>query len=82
VDHNQSFDIGREKPAALSNLDASNTRLLTVAELAFVVHMHPVSVRRLALAGAIPSLKIGRSVRFRLADVLSAMESRGGDNDD
>jgi excisionase family DNA binding protein len=73
-------DIGRE--AALSpTLDASNDRLLTVDELAHVLKAHPVSVRRWALAGTIPSLKIGRSVRFKLSDVLTAMESRGGGND-
>jgi excisionase family DNA binding protein len=80
-DRHQSHDIGR-KAALFPMLDASNDRLLTVAELAFVVHMHPVSVRRLALAGRIPSLKIGRSVRFKLSDVLESMESRGRSDDE
>jgi excisionase family DNA binding protein len=64
------------------SLDEHNDRLLTVDEIAFVLRMHPVSIRRLALAGKIPSLKISRSVRFRLADVLASMESRGRSDDE
>jgi excisionase family DNA binding protein len=75
-------DIGRTTAALSPTLDAPNDRLLTVDELARVLRAHPVSVRRWALAGAIPSLKIGRSVRFRLADVLASMETRGRSDDE
>ncbi len=58
-------------------LDAASDRLLTVPELAEILRLHPGSVRRLALQGRIPSLHVGRSIRFRLSDVLSAMEGDG-----
>lgn len=76
TDRHQSPDIGREA-AQSPTLD----RLLTARELAAILRVHEVSVRRWALDGTIPSLHVGRSVRFKLADVMAAIESKGVNDD-
>lgn len=77
ANHDTYTHIG-QTAAQSPTLDRNSDRLLTAAELAGILRMHPVSIRRLALAGKIPALHIGRSVRFRIADVLEAIESREG----
>jgi excisionase family DNA binding protein len=71
-DRHQSHDIGSN--AALS----PQGRLLTVAELAEALSMHPVSVRRMVADGRLPVLRVGRALRFDWSSVINAMEQRGG----
>ena len=73
MDHNQT-DIGRTAALSPPTLDASNDRLLTVRELAVVLRVHEGSVRRLVSMGKLPALRVGRALRFRLPDVIRAME--------
>lgn len=72
-DTTNSQETGRE--AALSpTLDASNDRLLTTEEIAAVLRLHPGSVRRMVAEERIPCLHVGRSVRYKLHDVLRYFE--------
>lgn len=49
-------------------------RLLTSRELAEALHLHHVTVRKMTAAGLLPVIRIGRSVRYRLSDVLAHFE--------
>ena len=46
-------------------------KLLTVAEAATTLRLHPVTLRALAAAGGIPAFKLGRAWRFVEVDVLA-----------
>src|SRR5437764_12693719 len=46
-------------------------KLLTVAEAASILRLHPVTVRALAAAGTVPAVKIGRAWRFVEVDLLA-----------
>lgn len=43
--------------------------LLTVREVADRLRLHPGTVYRLARAGALPSLRVGRSIRFQADEI-------------
>ena len=45
--------------------------LLTVAEAASALRLHPVTLRALAAAGSVPAVKIGRAWRFVEVDLLA-----------
>ena len=45
--------------------------LLTVAEAATTLRLHPVTLRALAAAGTVPAVKIGRAWRFVEVDLLA-----------
>lgn len=53
-------------------------RLLTKAELIEYLHVSRSHVNRLVFERGLPCVKIGRSIRFRIADVLLWLERRGG----
>ncbi len=46
-------------------------KLLTVAEAATTLRLHPVTLRALAAAGTVPAVKIGRAWRFVEIDLLA-----------
>ena len=46
-------------------------KLLTVAEAATTLRLHPVTLRALAAAGTVPAVKIGRAWRFVEVDLLA-----------
>lgn len=54
---------------------ASDT-LLTASELGRVLHLNESWIRNQQRAGKIPSVKCGRYVRFRIADVAAALEAK------
>lgn len=54
-------------------------RLLKAQELAEYLQIHEVTLRKLAAAGKIPSIKIGRIKRYRLSDVLAYANEGTGD---
>lgn len=43
--------------------------LLTVREVAERLRLHPATVYRLARAGKLPSLRVGRSIRFHADEI-------------
>ena len=45
--------------------------LLTIAEAATTLRLHPVTLRALAAAGEIPAFKLGRAWRFVEVDLLA-----------
>lgn len=49
---------------------------LTADQLAVLVRVTPETIRRLGRRGAIPSLKVGRTVRYPKAAALAAMARR------
>lgn len=57
------------QPAA----NAAHEALLTSRQLAEILRVHHVSVRRWTVQNLIPCIRIGRSVRYRLSDVLAAL---------
>lgn len=52
--------------------------IMTVAETAAYLHLHPETLREKARRGEIPAAKIGRTWRFSKAQLLQWLE-RGGD---
>src|SRR5205085_5060009 len=56
--------------AAVTELDESPP-LLTLAEAARCLRLHPVTLRALAAAGGVPAFKIGRVWRFVEIDLLT-----------
>jgi excisionase family DNA binding protein len=63
-------------PSTAKNIEGNDlySGLLKTPELAEAINLSPRSIQYLAKRRAIPYLKIGKSVRFRLADVLKALE--------
>ena len=51
-------------------------RLLTIGEVALYLRMNTSTVYRLARAGILPCIRIGRSLRVRTTDLASFMEER------
>jgi excisionase family DNA binding protein len=51
-------------------------RLLTTGEIAERWRVSPKTVRRLVAKGVLRSVRIGRQIRFRLADVVSLEQRR------
>lgn len=56
-------------------------QLLRLKDVAALLSLHPESVRRLAGKGAIPVIRIGRSIRFRPEAIEKFIAAReiGGD---
>ncbi len=48
----------------------AGTFWLSVAEAADYLHVHPKTIRRAYLGGALPVHRVGRSVRINLEDLL------------
>lgn len=48
---------------AASDRPLSEVRLLTVAEVAVILRLSKMTVYRMVKSGALPALKVGRSVR-------------------
>lgn len=46
-------------------------QLLTIADAATTLRLHPVTLRALAAAGAVPAFKVGRTWRFVEIDLLA-----------
>ena len=63
--------------------DASITRMLTVSEVAHLLHVHPNTVRLWSKIGVLKAYRIGkrRDYRFNLADVETFLY-RDGSNPD
>lgn len=59
--------IGSEAPK-----DAPTDRLVDAPEAARMLGMSVAAVRKAAIRGAIPCVRIGRRVRFRPAQILAA----------
>lgn len=57
---------------------ARGGELLTQAQLAAALSIHPITVCRWTVAGLIPCHRVGRVVRYDLAAVLEAIEKKGG----
>ena len=56
------------------------TDLVTTQELATILKLHPVHIRRLGAAGRLPRYKIGGgqcAVRYSVREVLAALRERG-----
>jgi excisionase family DNA binding protein len=56
--------------------DESAVRYLTVNEVAVALRVSNMTVYRLVSAGAIPAVRIGRSVRLRADDVDAYLNGR------
>ena len=55
--------------------------LLTTAQLAKELRVHPQTIYRWRSRGSIPSLRLSsKARRFRLVDVLLALHGQGGSN--
>jgi excisionase family DNA binding protein len=55
----------------------TSSQLLCDAQLAEILGLHRVTVRKLALLGKIPSYKFGRARRFNVEEVLAAQATGG-----
>ena len=51
-----------------------NDRLLTVAEVAEALRVSTMTIYRMVKSGQLPATRVGRSYRFRRADVQSYLE--------
>ncbi|WP_288451547.1 helix-turn-helix domain-containing protein [uncultured Microbacterium sp.] len=56
--------------------DRCTQEVLTVAELATILGVSGQTIYRLAAAGEIPKIKLGRAIRFHRSDVLNALRER------
>ena len=52
-------------------------KMLTTYELARYLQLHPDTIRKMAREGIIPSMQIGRKLRFELAAVVEALTKNG-----
>lgn len=50
-------------------IESSHDQLLTVAEVAERLRLHPITIRRHIKSGLLPAVRIGRAVRVRASDV-------------
>ncbi len=57
---------------------ARGGELLSQAQLAAALSIHPITVCRWTVAGLIPCHRVGRVVRYDLAAVLEAIEKKKG----
>jgi len=55
----------------------STEPLWTVEDVALYLRLNPETVRQMARSGRIPSLKVGRSWRFRAPQVKTWLEAQG-----
>ena len=63
-------------------IERADKRLLTVAEVAALLSVHPITERRLIKAGKLPVVRIGRAVRVRATDLDSFEKSRSRSSSD
>lgn len=68
--------------ATLTSNAYSFARLLTVAEVATILRVHPNRVYELASRRAIPAVRVGRLLRFHLAALQEWIESGGTQGED
>ena len=61
--------------AALEEATRMEPIWLTAKEAAAMLGIHPKTLSRMARRGEIPSARIGRSYRFRRADLSTALEA-------
>ncbi len=59
----------------------SHLRMISADELAAVLNLTVDSVYRLVRRGDIPAYRIGRTVRFDVAQVMAALSIGSGDSD-
>jgi excisionase family DNA binding protein len=52
-------------------------KMLTTYELARCLQLHPDTIRKMAREGIIPSMQIGRKLRFDQAAVVEALTKNG-----
>jgi len=57
------------------NSQSSQTKLLTVSDVAQLLAVTPLTIRRLQLSGKLPAVHIGRAVRFYPADIQTYLSS-------
>ena len=50
--------------------------LMTTNEVADCLNIHPTTMRRYALEGVVPSVRVGSRYRFDLDQVVKALEDR------
>lgn len=65
------------KPESSTVLPARNEGLLTKEQLAAMLGIQPRTVARWALAGKLPTLRVGCLLRFKWADVEAALRQGG-----
>ena len=67
-----------------SGMNAGRTKYYTVNELADMLAIAPLTLRRLAASETIPAVRVGRVLRFNPADVDAylARNRSGGQRDD
>ena len=53
----------------------TDEKLLTLDEMAVVLRIHPVSLRRFVAAGTVPVLRVGGVLRFVPSEVLDALRA-------
>lgn len=56
-------------------------KLLSVSELASALGVNEETVRRLTRSGELPCTKVGKSVRYRLSDIVPASPAPSGVSD-
>ena len=59
--------------------DARHTRIVTVDELALILNVGRSTIYRLTVERRIPVLRLGRSMRFKVDEVLEALRMMGED---
>ena len=66
-----------------NNMDIGRARFLTVNELAEMLAISPLTVRRMAASEALPAFRVGRVLRFAPADIDAylARNRSGGEKD-
>lgn len=52
-------------------------KLVSIAEAAEIVAVHPETLRRLVKQGVVPALRIGKSWRIRLSDLEPSLHGPG-----
>ena len=60
----------------LEGTSPSQLRLLTLAEVAGFLRVSPKTVRRLVASGRLRCVRLGRVLRFQLADLFRFVEAR------
>ena len=57
-------------------------RMLTTFELAEYLRVHPDTIKKLVKEGKLPSIQIGRQLRFDSASVVKALSTNTTDTDE
>jgi excisionase family DNA binding protein len=59
----------RQDDDPVATLSSDSGPLLTMAEAAELLHVHPRTVQRLVRSGTLPAVRLGRAIRFDSRDV-------------